>query len=284
MHAIRRRGLSLAEVLLFTGLAILVGSFAVHIYTRSTIVTDETQKAILVQQDIRAIVEYVSRDMNAALMVWDTGSDREHSIRLVKFATENTANRIQYNVVSANRRDYPFARPDQAVENRLDAYLVTYTFSAADQVVRRHEEKGVFVQRTAAVRGMATEFAWDKETTTMDQRVLGGINTISSDPETRTFFRAPALIILLKDVRGIGSPDLDLGICGQTMDLAAHSLGLGTCWVSLIKGATFKKKFREGVLGVKYPFQIVSSLTLGYPAGQIDTIVRREQPRVKWIE
>ncbi len=118
----------------------------------------------------------------------------------------------------------------------------------------------------------------------VDQRVLGGINTISSDPEHRTFFRAPALIILLKDVRGIGSPDLDLGICGQTMDLAAHSLGLGTCWVSLVRGATFKKKFREGVLGVKYPFEVVSSLTLGYPAGKIDTIVRREQPRVKWIE
>ena len=118
----------------------------------------------------------------------------------------------------------------------------------------------------------------------VDQRVLGGINTISSDPEYRTFFRAPALIILAKDVRGIGSPDLDLGICGQSMVLAAHSLGLGTCWVSLIKGLTWDRKYMREVLDLDYPFKIVSSLTLGYPAGQVDNIVAREQPRVKWIE
>ncbi|MBI9074215.1 MAG: nitroreductase family protein [Desulfatibacillum sp.] len=118
----------------------------------------------------------------------------------------------------------------------------------------------------------------------VDQRVLGGINTISSDPAYRTFFRAPVLIILAKDVRGIGSPDLDLGICGQSMVLAAHSLGLGTCWVSLIKGITWDHKYVKDVLGLEYPFKIVSSLTLGYPAGQVDNIVARERERVNWIE
>lgn len=118
----------------------------------------------------------------------------------------------------------------------------------------------------------------------VDQRVLGGINTISSDPEFRTFFRAPALIIIAKDARGIGSPDLDLGICGQNMVLAAHSLGLGTCWVSLIKGITFDRKFVKETLGIEYPFKILTSLTLGYTAGQVDNIVKREQPRVKWFE
>lgn len=118
----------------------------------------------------------------------------------------------------------------------------------------------------------------------LDQRVLGGINTVSSDPDYRTFFRAPALIILLKDVRGIGSPDLDLGICGQTMDLAAHALGLGTCWVSLVRGVNFDRRFKKEVLDIEHPFEIVSSLTLGYPAGKIDSVVKREQLRVKWIE
>jgi nitroreductase/NAD-dependent dihydropyrimidine dehydrogenase PreA subunit len=117
-----------------------------------------------------------------------------------------------------------------------------------------------------------------------DQRVLGGINTISSDPEYDTFFGAPALILFLVDKRGIGSPDLDLGICGQTMDLAAHSLGLGTCWVSLIRGVTYDKKYMREKLGIRWPFRIVSSLTLGYPAGQVDNVVKRERPRVNWIE
>ncbi|MBU2515415.1 nitroreductase family protein [bacterium] len=117
----------------------------------------------------------------------------------------------------------------------------------------------------------------------MDQRALGGINAIVSDPDYHTFFKAPTLIILLADERGIGSIDLDLGICGQNMVLAAHSMGLGTCYVSLIDGLMgFPKYKRE--LGIEPPFKIITSLTIGYPKGRIDHIVKREQSRVKWIE
>ncbi len=117
----------------------------------------------------------------------------------------------------------------------------------------------------------------------LDPRALGGINAIVADPDYHTFFHAPTLIILLADRRGIGSIDLDTGICGQNMVLAAHSLGLGTCYVSLIDGLQgfplFKRK-----LGVHPPFEIITSLTLGYPQGQVDQVVEREQLRVKWVD
>jgi len=117
-----------------------------------------------------------------------------------------------------------------------------------------------------------------------DQRVVGGVNAVSSDPEYRTFFRAPVLIILLVDERAIGGTDLDMGISGATMDLAAHSLGLGTCWVSLVRGVAYDKEYMREKLGVRYPFKILTSLVLGYPAGQVDNVVKREPPRVEWIE
>jgi len=116
----------------------------------------------------------------------------------------------------------------------------------------------------------------------LDPRALGGINAIVSDPDYHTFFHAPTLIILLADKRGIGSIDLDTGICGQNMVLAAHSLGLGTCYVSLIDGLQGFPRYRKK-LGIAPPFEIVTSLTLGYPSGQVDNIVEREQLRVKWI-
>lgn len=117
----------------------------------------------------------------------------------------------------------------------------------------------------------------------LDPRARGGINAIVSDPEYHTFFHAPVLIILLADKRGIGSIKLDTGICGQNMVLAAHSLGLGTCWVSLIDGLQGYPKFRKQ-LGITEPFKIMTSLALGYPQGKIDNIVRREQARVVWHE
>jgi nitroreductase/NAD-dependent dihydropyrimidine dehydrogenase PreA subunit len=117
----------------------------------------------------------------------------------------------------------------------------------------------------------------------MDQRALGGINAIVSDPDYHTFFRAPTLIILLADERGIGSYELDTGIAGQNMVLAAHSMGLGTCYVSLITGLLGFPEYRKE-LGIEPPFKIVTSLSIGYPQKRIDNTVKREQPRVKWIE
>ncbi len=60
---------------------------------------------------------------------------------------------------------------------------------------------------------------------------------------------APTVIIILKDVRGAASSDLDCGIAGQNMVLAAHSMGLGTCWVGFAKmaldmNAQMEKMFR----------------------------------------
>jgi len=65
--------------------------------------------------------------------------------------------------------------------------------------------------------------------------------------------------------------------------LAAHALGLGTCYVGLIDGLKLHAKFRKEVLGVTDPFEIVMALTLGYPQGDIDTLVRREQARITWF-
>ncbi len=116
-----------------------------------------------------------------------------------------------------------------------------------------------------------------------DQRAHGGLNAVTSDPDFHLFFNAPAMILFLADKRAIGGTDLDLGICAQNMVLTAHSLGLGTCYVDLItKALDYDRKFRKK-LGITYPFKIVTSLAIGYPKGKIDGIVRREQPRVKWI-
>ena len=117
----------------------------------------------------------------------------------------------------------------------------------------------------------------------MDQRGLGGINAIVADPEYHTFFRAPTLIIVLADKRGIGSVELDSGIASQNMVLAAHAMGLGTCYVALVGGLMGFPKYQKE-LGIEPPFKIITSLTVGYPQKRIDNLVKREQPRVNWIE
>ncbi|OQX61546.1 MAG: nitroreductase [Desulfococcus sp. 4484_241] len=101
----------------------------------------------------------------------------------------------------------------------------------------------------------------------------------------RIYYNAPAVILILKNRHGISNPDLDTGICTQNMVLTAHSLGLGTCYISLPMEplsmplmAGFRKK-----LGITSPFEAVTSIAIGYPKGKIDRPVKRDTPRVDWM-
>jgi nitroreductase len=67
------------------------------------------------------------------------------------------------------------------------------------------------------------------------QPVPFGAVSLIADGKLGLYHGAPTVIMIFKDVRGIANPDLDCGIAGQNMVLAAHSMGLGTCWVSFAK-------------------------------------------------
>ena len=94
---------------------------------------------------------------------------------------------------------------------------------------------------------------------------------------------APTVILLLADTRGPGKPFLDVGIAGQNMCLAAHSMGLGTCWVSF---AMFLEQSREykKLFGIDYPNRLATSLAVGFPRGNPDGYVERETHETVWID
>jgi nitroreductase len=105
-----------------------------------------------------------------------------------------------------------------------------------------------------------------------------------ADGRLDLYHGAPTVILILKDVRGVSNPDLDCGIAGQNMALAAHSMGLGTCWVSFTKLA-FQYGWRwRRHLGIRYPYQFVSSLAVGFPVGEPDRMVPRPTAAVDWFE
>lgn len=95
---------------------------------------------------------------------------------------------------------------------------------------------------------------------------------------------APTVIIILKDIRGVSSPDLDCGIAGQNMVLAAHSMGLGTCWVGFAKLALDMSLKWKRRLGISYPYRFASSLAIGWPKGSPDGMVTRQTHAITWFE
>jgi nitroreductase len=113
-----------------------------------------------------------------------------------------------------------------------------------------------------------------------DQRAMGA--AVKAILPSDIFVSGPAVIILLADKRGVGDPDLDLGICGQNMVLAAHSLGLRTCYVSFFTNVINFVPLLKWKLGIKWPYKAVTSIVLGYPKVDSDAMVERPLPRITW--
>jgi nitroreductase len=122
-----------------------------------------------------------------------------------------------------------------------------------------------------------------KDPSMLNPTPFGAITGIA-DGKLGLWHGAPTVILIFKDVRGIGSPDLDCGIAGQNMVLAAHSMGLGTCWVSFAKMAFENTKQWKRFLGIDFPYKFITSLSVGYPVGKPDGMVARATHPVDWYE
>jgi nitroreductase/ferredoxin len=93
---------------------------------------------------------------------------------------------------------------------------------------------------------------------------------------------APVVILILEDERAINAGGINIGICGQNMNLVANSLGLGVCWVGFVTVAAQIPALAEK-LGIVPPWKLISSLCIGYPKFRQEGIVPREYRPVTWI-
>ena len=122
-----------------------------------------------------------------------------------------------------------------------------------------------------------------KDPLTLNPTPFGAVTGIA-DGKLGLWHGAPTVIMIFKDVRGITCPELDCGIAGQNMVLAAHSMGLGTCWVSFAKMAFEDVKQWTEHFNITYPYKFLTSLAIGYPVGKPDGMVARTTHPVDWYE
>lgn len=101
------------------------------------------------------------------------------------------------------------------------------------------------------------------------------------DKELPVFFGAPAVIFLGGNDRLL-TPALQIGIAGQNMSLAAHAMGLGTCWSGFGAFLDMVPEVKEK-LGFEAPWRIYGTLALGYPKFKQSGIVERQNRPVTWF-
>jgi len=96
------------------------------------------------------------------------------------------------------------------------------------------------------------------------------------------FYNAPLLIIISGRSSYMWLKD-DVNLAVENMFLAAHSLGLGSCWIGFAKILN-KDKDSLRRLGIPNDFEIVAPLIFGYPAQIKDRIPNRKPKILKWIK
>jgi nitroreductase/NAD-dependent dihydropyrimidine dehydrogenase PreA subunit len=114
-----------------------------------------------------------------------------------------------------------------------------------------------------------------------DYRVMiGGFRAVVGK-DLPIFFSAPC-VIFLGAHENLNGPELQIGICGQSMNLAAMALGLGCCWsnfgrdVRLFPGMKERLGFGEG-------WNIITAMCLGYPKFKQEGMVPRMFRPVTWF-
>ncbi|MCP4754874.1 MAG: nitroreductase family protein [Proteobacteria bacterium] len=138
-----------------------------------------------------------------------------------------------------------------------------------------------YTQPGKAGRSRLVRWLQKKMPNNMHPIPFGAISLIA-DGKLGTWHGAPTVILMAADMRAPGIPPLDIGIAGQNIVLTANSLGLGTCWMSFVTLLAKKKKWLEK-FGIQYPYEIITSIAVGFSRGEPDGHVERETQAIDWF-
>ncbi|ABY91465.1 nitroreductase family protein [Thermoanaerobacter sp. X514] len=89
------------------------------------------------------------------------------------------------------------------------------------------------------------------------------IAALGKNEKLHLFYNAPTVIVV-SGKKGSYSPLIDCSAATQNMLLAAHSLGLGACWIGLIN-LIFKMEEEVKKLSLPHGYEPYFAVALGYP-------------------
>lgn len=101
-----------------------------------------------------------------------------------------------------------------------------------------------------------------------------------ADPAYDIFYGAPVLIIICATSSEAGASE-DCALAAQNLMLAAHSEGLGTCWIGFARPWLNEPTAKEE-LRLPTSCAPVAPIILGFPKGEPE-IHPRHDPEIVWI-
>ena len=155
------------------------------------------------------------------------------------------------------RRSCRAYKPDQITEAELAAVLEAGTYAPTAMGL---QSPRIVVIQDAAARA---------ELSRMNADILG----VDTDP----FYGAPVVLIVLAD-RSVPTYIYDGSLVMGNLMLAAHSLGIGSCWIHRAKEEFESPEGKEILrdLGIEGDYEGIGHCILGYPEGNAPEVKPRK--------
>ena len=105
--------------------------------------------------------------------------------------------------------------------------------------------------------------------------------SILGNPDAHPFYGAPVVCVVFADTN-VNTWVEDGSLVIGNMMAAAHSLGLGSCWIHCVNDL-FKEEAAAAEWGVPAGYRPVGSVALGFPAGEAPAAKPRKEGTVTRI-
>ena len=102
--------------------------------------------------------------------------------------------------------------------------------------------------------------------------------------ENDPFYGAPVVLVVLAEKKGTYVYDGSL-VMGNLM-LAAHELGIGSCWIHRAKEVFEQEEWKQWLksLGLNGDYEGIGNCVLGYVDGEYPGILSRKEERVYFVD
>ena len=163
------------------------------------------------------------------------------------------------------RRSYRKFKPDMLPREIIDQIIEAGLYAASG----RNGQDAIIVAVT------------DKEARDRLSAVNAAVMGAATDP----FYGAPVVLIVLAD-KNWSTHVYDGSLVMGNLMLAAHALGIGSCWIHRAKEEFETEEYKQLLkeLGVQGEYEGIGHCILGYPDCEAPTAAERKENRVFYVD
>lgn len=165
----------------------------------------------------------------------------------------------------------------------VDRETVRFVIAAAVQApsaMNRQPWSFVVVEDQAALERYSSKAKAHLLETVPESAPLGHYRTLLAEPGFHIFYHAPAVIVICATSVEEGTSE-DCCLAAENLMLAAHSAGLGTCWIGFARSWLDLAEGRKE-LGIPAHYVPVAPIAIGHPKGPTPPVPRRHAD-VLWV-